>query len=160
VRRWVALGAVALALLTPACGGGTERPEGLVERWLISLNQGAAGRPDRYADDAVSEQVLPGWRNRDPGALDVIQVGTSSPGEGGIAQVPFRIETLDGEATLALANVETGRIAGIVMPDAVTPPSAWEPGTTPTGWIVAGLAGIALAALAAGLVLLVRPRRA
>jgi hypothetical protein len=42
-HRFWALAFVVLVL--PACAS-TERPEGLVERWLVSLNQGAAGRPE------------------------------------------------------------------------------------------------------------------
>jgi len=64
-RRFWALAFVVLVL--PACAS-TERPEGLVERWLVSLNQGAAGRPEEYAADDLSEQILPSFRTADPGS--------------------------------------------------------------------------------------------
>jgi hypothetical protein len=48
------------AILAGSCAAQAQRPEGIVERWLVSLNQGAAGRPDLYAPDEVSELVLPG----------------------------------------------------------------------------------------------------
>jgi len=67
-------GAALLVALLPACGG-TDRPEGVVGRWLISLNQGAAGRPGRYAPESISQQILPGWSECDPGALDLTEVG-------------------------------------------------------------------------------------
>ena len=57
VRR--ALACVLLALAFTACTQAA-RPEGVVENWLRSLNQGAAGRPDRYAPDEVSQRVVPG----------------------------------------------------------------------------------------------------
>jgi len=77
VKRLAAAAAVVVAL-QPACGG-TDRPEGVVERWLISLNQGAAGRPGRYAPAQVSDQILPGWSECDPGALDLTEVGRGAP---------------------------------------------------------------------------------
>jgi len=105
VRRLVALAAVACALL-PACAS-TDRPEGVVERWLISLNQGSAGRPDRYADPDVSERILPGWDACEPGALDTIRVGrqmtragTEHVGDGSVAVVPYEVEYADDAAEL------------------------------------------------------------
>ena len=73
MRRALLVAVVALVALTSACSS-EQRPEGITERWLLSLNQGAAGRPDRYAPDEVSEQVVPGWHDLDPGFLDVITV--------------------------------------------------------------------------------------
>lgn len=93
MRRGGALG-IALAFLLVACAG-TDRPEGVVERWLASLNQGAAGRPDRYAPRPTSDAVLPGWRALDPGELDVIEVGRGRASSDA-AEVPFRIVRLDG----------------------------------------------------------------
>jgi hypothetical protein len=132
---------------------GQERPEGIVERWLLSLNQGAAGRPDAYAPDDVSRQVVPGWEELDPGELDVIEVGRSAPGEGGIDQVPFRIVTVDGEELIGLANVDDGRVAGILT-SAQTPivplpsqggPSGLEP-VHAAGWLAAlAVAGVLIA---------------
>lgn len=106
MRRALALGLLALALL-PACAGA-DRPEGVVERWLASLNQGAAGRPERSAPDEVSEAVVPGWRGRDPGELDVIEVGRGRRVSADAAEVPFRVVRLDGAELERTAIVRRG----------------------------------------------------
>jgi len=144
VRR---TGAALVLLMLAACATA-QRPAGLVERWLLSLNQGSAGRPGVYAPAAVSDQVLLDRDRLDPGALDVIEVGRSSPGEGGIEQVPFRVVTVDGDEIRAVADVRDGRIIGIISasPTSVGPlPSEGGPGIEPvpaTDWLVAtGLAG-------------------
>jgi hypothetical protein len=93
-------------LVLPACGG-TDRPEGVVERWLISLNQGKAGQPERYAPDALSQQILPNWQKRDPGDLDVIEVGRGEPKGGPTYVVPFRVQRLDGKELTGIAEVVT-----------------------------------------------------
>jgi hypothetical protein len=109
-----------------------ERPEGVVERWLISLNQGAAGEPERFAPDRLSELVLPGWRELEPGELDVIEVGlgraTGRASVPWVAEVPFRVVTIDGGETIgvalvappgarpAIAGIETGRDPGVPLP--------------------------------------------
>jgi hypothetical protein len=139
---------VALAACT-----GQERPEGIVERWLLSLNQGAAGRPDAYAPEDVSRQVVPGWDELDPGELDVIEVGRAATGEGGMRQVPFRVVTIDGDELIGLANVDDGRVVGIVT-SAQTPigplpseggPSGLEP-VHAAGWLAAlAVAGVLIA---------------
>jgi hypothetical protein len=107
VRR-SALPLVVLVLALPACAG-TERPEGIVERWLISLNQGAAGEPERYARDQVSELLVPEWELLEPGQLDKIEVGrgrVEGPfllGEDDQHLVPLAIERLDGGRLRATA---------------------------------------------------------
>lgn len=106
MRRALALGLALLALL-PACAGA-DRPEGVVERWLASLNQGAAGRPERAAPEGVSQVVLPGWRGRDPGELDVIEVGRARRISADAAEVPFRVVRLDGTALERTAIVRRG----------------------------------------------------
>jgi hypothetical protein len=118
VRRAFAVSALALLLLS-ACGG-TDRPEGVVERWLVTLNQGKAGEPEKYAPERLSREILPHWESRDPGDLDVIEVGkgrTLSHGfgiaEGQVVSavlVPYRVKrssgvSIDGEAVV-------GRIRG------------------------------------------------
>lgn len=103
--RRAALALVALVLALPACAG-TERPEGIVERWLISLNQGAAGEPERYADDTLSDSVLPRRERLEPGGLDVIEVGDARAGPGGSFLVPFQVVELDGTAARAFAVLE------------------------------------------------------
>jgi hypothetical protein len=103
VRRALVLLMVA-ALLLPACGG-TDRPEGVVERWLISLNQGKAGQPEKYAPDALSQRILPNWQKRDPGDLDVIEVGRGKPNGGPTYVVPFRVQRVDGQTLTGTAEV-------------------------------------------------------
>lgn len=105
----------ALALLGTAlvACAGTQRPEGIVERWLISLNQGSAGRPGVYATDDVSQIVLPDWQARDPGELDVIRVGRGGPGEAGTQQVPFGVVYRDGSARRFLATLVRGRVVAL-----------------------------------------------
>jgi hypothetical protein len=88
-RLFVAAGIAAILLV--ACGG-TNRPEGVVERWLVSLNQGKAGEPQKYAVPAVTDTVLPNWKACDPGSLDVIEVGQHGAGPNGSALVPYRIK--------------------------------------------------------------------
>jgi len=93
VRRLLALAGLA-AILLVSCGG-TNRPEGAVERWLITLNQGKAGQPQKYATPAVTNRVLPGWSSCDTGSLDVIEVGAHATGTEGYPQVvlvPYRIK--------------------------------------------------------------------
>ena len=95
-----------LALLLLAACGGTDRPEGVVERWLISLNQGKAGRPDQYAPERLSQRILPHWQTRDPGDLDVIEVGSGKRYSTAFEKcpsrcpsewlVPFRVERTSG----------------------------------------------------------------
>jgi hypothetical protein len=92
VKRLAAAAFLAAGLLA-ACGR-TDRPEGVVERWLVSLNQGSAGRPDHFAESGVSEQILPGWQGCDPGAFDVIEVGIGGMfpvREGQLAVAPYRV---------------------------------------------------------------------
>lgn len=104
--------AVLVVLLLPSCGG-TDRPEGVVERWLVSLNQGKAGQPEKYAPDELSQQILPNWQERDPGALDVIEVGTGGRvvPEGGVPPaekrylVPYRVTRLNGRELRGTAEL-------------------------------------------------------
>lgn len=93
---------VLAAVLLPACGG-TDRPEGVVERWLISLNQGSAGQPQKYAPERLSQRILPNWASRDPGNLDVIEVGrgrtyltTQVSLDPEHALVPYRVKMVSG----------------------------------------------------------------
>jgi hypothetical protein len=113
VRR-VVIAAVLTTLACSACAS-QERPEGIVERWLLALNQGAAGEPDRYASDAASEEVLPGWEQLDPGELDVVEVARAgTPREGTCAEgtwfVPFRVVRLDGSQLRSVACVAGARV--------------------------------------------------
>lgn len=167
-------GLVAVAtLLLPACAG-TDRPEGIVERWLTSLNQGAAGRPSRYAPDSVSQEVLPNWRNLDPGELDVIEVGrgrtfVSLSFVEGAARVPFRVVEASGREVRATALLQRGpdgtgativRIepgtAGLLLPSEGGPPIERA---TPAMWLAAAGAALFFALLSAALMALVSRRR-
>jgi hypothetical protein len=75
------------------------RPEGVVQRWLVSLNQGSAGRPERWADGDATATVAPWWP-AEPDHIDATDVGAASGGD-----VPFRIETTDGVVTTGIAAV-------------------------------------------------------
>jgi hypothetical protein len=163
MRRLLLLLAL-VAAAAPGCAP-TERPEGVVERWLLSLNQGAAGHPDRYAPARLSDAVLPGWRDRDPGALDVIEVGVTRPGREGTLLVPFQVTRVDEQVARAFAVVASRdgelRIVGLEPPPDSGP--AREPGfvqrsgvgARPIAWLAAFAVAVALIALAAGLMRLV-----
>lgn len=167
MRRSRVLAAVIAAVLLTGCGDQTDRPEGIVERWLLSLNQGAAGRPDLYAPAQISEQVVPGWRELEPGELDRIVIGTdrgTATCEEHCAEVPFLVADLRGHVTEGVAVVEsldgdTWRIAGI-EPGASglsEEGSAWSVAGAPgSAWPVAVGVAILLAVLAALLVRVVR----
>jgi hypothetical protein len=148
VRRLVAFLLLGVAL-APACAGA-QRPEGIVERWLVSLNQGAAGEPFRYADDEATAMLAPDWDTRDPGAYDVIRVGT--PSEGG--SIPFRLTGSDGGDTGGLAFVATRELVegteSVVIAVTLQVPApdvraVWSRGTGASSWILAALAAIVLA---------------
>lgn len=162
MRRALALGLLALALL-PACAGA-DRPEGVVERWLISLAQGAAGRPERYAPDAVSEAVLPGWRELDPGQLDVIEVGRGRSLGADAVEVPVRVVRLDGTELERAVVVRRGpqgwRVEGLEPTRTDLPlPSEGGPPIAAAGapwWLGALAAAIAFGLGAETLMALVR----
>jgi hypothetical protein len=119
------------ALLLPSCAG-TDRPEGVVERWLIALNQGSAGRPSQYAPEALSQQILPHWASRDPGDIDTIEVGKAVsvqmsyidhrlPLNTRAAEVPYRVVLKKGgikmEGVAEMVSVKSNwQIVGILPP--------------------------------------------
>jgi hypothetical protein len=158
VRRALALAA---AVVARAACTQEARPDGVVENWLRSLNQGAAGRPDRYAPDVVSQQVVPGWHDLDPGQLDVIEVGaptTTATGQ----DVPFRLVDVDGAQTFAIAhlaaNGNSWRIASV---DAGAPASGFETAAAERerlipGWPLAVIAAVVSSLAAVGVLTLVR----
>ena len=163
MRRALLVAVVALGALISACSSG-QRPEGITERWLLSLNQGAAGQPGRYAPDEVSEQVVPGWHELDPGFLDVITVGPQEfvrragfPG----AFVPFHLVTKDGDEIDGTAHLlqdgDSWRIAdvggGTPSTEGGTPFGAGLP-----GWPIALALGALLALAALGLLTIVQRR--
>jgi hypothetical protein len=147
VRRALLLLMLAVLLL-PACGN-TDRPEGVVERWLISLNQGKAGEPEKYAPDALSQRILPNWQKRDPGDLEVIEVGKGGASRTGPTYlVPFRIQRLDGNELDAIAEVVSPlhgpppwHIERLLAPDVAlrVPSQGGTPvgSSTPTIWLAA-----------------------
>jgi hypothetical protein len=156
--------------------GSTERPEGVAERWLLSLDQGAAGRPGRYGGplaEAAALAVLPDWRSRDPGSLDRVEVGVANVSEaaGSIdAEVPFRLETTDGEVVSGTVDaarcggdpVTTGgdwcirgaRRAGGPAPVEMR----WSAGADASDWFRAFVVGLGLSAIAVAIVAIVRRR--
>lgn len=153
---------VALVALVSACTS-EQRPEGVTERWLLSLDQGAAGRPDRFAPDEVSQAVVPGWHDLDPGAFDVIEVGPRlATGSGdAAASVPFRLVSTDG--------IETHGVAALTLADGTWQVTRAEIGTmTPAasapfgaglpGWPIALAAGALFALAALGLLTIVQRR--
>lgn len=156
------------AILAGSCAEETERPEGIVERWLVSLNQGAAGRPDRYAPDEVSERVLPGWRDLEPGELDEIEIGADRGTrmcEEHCADVPFRITDLDGDVTEGVAHIDSisgtgSRVTSVDLGRAglAANDGAWSTtGASATAWSLAIAAAVILAVLAVMGVRLIRP---
>jgi hypothetical protein len=159
-RQLLLLVLVAVIAAAPACATA-ERPEGVVERWLISLNQGAAGHPDRYAPAWASETVVPAWRDLEPGELDLIEVGAARRAPDGAALVPFQIEDRNGTVTRAFAVVEerdaTPRIVGFEPPPDSGP--GLDPGfalrsadgARPVAWLAAFAIAIGLIVLTVGL---------
>jgi hypothetical protein len=167
VRRLMAASLVFLAL--SACGE-TQRPEGIVERWLQSLDQGRAGTPERYATtDEVSEEVLAGYRDLAPGQFDVIEVGEAREPAGVTRPdssriVPVRIVTTDGvEQRLNVVTVPLAagwRVAGIDSQDPVgVLPSEGGPanaGISSVAWLAGVSAALLLTAIALLLMAFVR----
>jgi hypothetical protein len=108
--RCVAILAISAGVLLPACAS-TNRPEGAVEAWLNSLNQGSAGRPERYAPDELSQHVLPDWATREPGDLDLIEVGKGRfeprayGGRPDIYAVPYRVKDTEGTTRTGIAGL-------------------------------------------------------
>jgi hypothetical protein len=151
---------VLLTLAALSSCATSERPEGIVERWLISLNQGAAGDPGTYAADELSQAVLPDWDELEPGQLDVIEVGRAREGPNGTVLVPFQVRYLveDGEGA-ARAFAVVGPRAGSPRIIRLQPPPDSGPGVDPDFAARAGSSAAVPAWLAAlgiaGLLILV-----
>jgi hypothetical protein len=172
VKRGV-LAAALLLLVLPGCAS-RERPEGIVERWLLALNQGGAGEPLRYAEVDVTNALVPEWRSAEPGTFDVIEVGKGVPCVRGPigceARVPFRVELVDGREQRMDAFVVSGppsvdrhrRVGALVSHDETLalPSGGGEPieSVQVPGLLMA--AGIGLALVFAGEALMRLIRRA
>ena len=154
--------ALALILLV-AVGACTsaDRPEGTVERWLTSLNQGDAGRPDRYADGAVTAEVAPTWDTEEPGWIDTISVGMATDAGVGVRSVPFRIEPVEGDpvsgtVTLGTRTLEDGTtqpvVTSVALGDVVVPAGASHGKADGSAWLFASGLGLLMALAATGLV--------
>ena len=155
--------AVLVALSIVACSA-SERPEGIVERWLTSMNQGEAGAPDRYANDDVTAQVAPTWDMNDPGWIDEIVVGGAEEGAGGASLVPFRLVPLEGHpisgvatvAPRALADGSTQPVVAEVSIQEVPPQEGgWQAGMDTAAWFLAIAIGALIATVALAVVGLV-----
>jgi len=157
VRRFAALAVVAM-LAVPACASD-ERPEGVVERWLASVDQAEAGRPERWTvRPLLTDDFFP--EITEPGAFDEIrvgdaqQVGTPKPGY----RVPFSGTLVVGGRVIAFwgyAIVREGpdglRIARFATPPGFPPTGAQDAftastrETTPVGaWVIALVVAAAL----------------
>jgi hypothetical protein len=114
VKRFLVI--VLMLVSSTACATETARPEGIVERWLLALNQGSAGEPDHFAPAHVSDSILPGWEELGPGGFDVIEVGSRhrvmNVCDEGLT-VPFRAVFLDGAEVSDAACVVGPRIVGL-----------------------------------------------
>ena len=159
--------AVLLLLALAGCADQT-RPEGVVERWLLALNQGSAGEPERFADAAVSEEVLPRWDEREPGELDVIEVASAGGSLDACDEdqllVPFRVVPLEGEELVAGACVSGSRIVRLTgstgVPRSVFPSEGGTAveATTGSAWWAAVGVGLGLALVGEAAMRLVRVR--
>jgi len=111
VKRTVLL-ALLLVVALSSCGDRS-RLEGVVERWLLALNQGAAGRAGRYADPPTSRLILPGYAKADPGRLDAVEVGAAQKKDCSW-EVPFRVVRIDGQEIRGFAIIRTCPTAPIL----------------------------------------------
>jgi hypothetical protein len=174
VRRFRAIAAAAALLVFAACGSA-QRPEGVAERWLLSLGQGAAGAPDRFGGEPALEaatSVLPDWRTREPGSIDRTEVGTAVVSERAgtsTASIPFRIETSDGEVvtgTVDEASCGEGPpgsgwgVRGAELGAAVALDGTWSAGANGSDWAWAIVAAVLLCGLAVVLVAAITRRSA
>jgi hypothetical protein len=103
MRRALVFG---ILLVTLAACTDRVRWEGHVERWLLSLNQGAAGQADRFAHEELSDRILPNAATGEPGRLDVIEVGSARRAACSF-RVPFRVVRIDGVALEGFAVIQT-----------------------------------------------------
>ncbi len=155
-----------------------ERPEGIVERWLLALNQGSAGQPGRYAPESLSQTILPDWRHAEPGHFDVIDVqpaavrscsvavtGDSCEPKGRLASVPFVLETTDGAVSrFEVTLVEHGGTWNAVALEPNELPrtlrdTGWPSTLKLSSWLAAIALGLAVTAFATATMWLAGRRR-
>ncbi len=166
----------ALMLLALAgCASQEQRPEGIVQRWLVALNQGSAGEPGRYAPESLSRTILPDWRFSEPGHFDVIEVrpaairgcsvavvGDSCEPQGRMASVPFNLEDTDGAvASFEVTLVEhrgSWKAVALEPNDHPMPlgKQGWPSTLDWSSWLLAGLTALCITALTVALMMLVR----
>ena len=155
MKRGIVLACLGLVVLV-GCSQ-SPRPEGVVQRWLVSLNQGSAGRPGQWADAGVTTTVAPWWP-AEPDHIDEMDVGTANG-----QAVPFRIETTDGTVTSGVATVGTRAtsdgsepyVASVSLGD--VPVEAHKVGGLSSAELAAAaVVGIVLALAAVGVLTLVR----
>jgi len=159
--------AVFFLLLALSACAAQERPEGIVERWLLALNQGRAGEPDRYAEPSVSSRILPGYATVDPGEFDVVEVGRATPSCGVSGWfVPFRVVLLSRTEIRSVACTDAGRVVELIRtrsneaPDNLDAlpseggPAIGSAGTS--GWLLALGTGMGLILLSEAAMRLVR----
>jgi hypothetical protein len=124
---------------------------------FVSLNQGSAGSPERWADAGATAAVAPWWP-AEPDDIDAMDVGAATGGD-----VPFRIETTDGVVTTGVATVgrrDTGSgsepyVAAVRLGEVPVVPH--DPGGLSARAIGLAIAvAVALALAALGLLALVR----
>jgi hypothetical protein len=156
----------------------TTSSEGVVDRWLLALNQGSAAKPGRHAPESLSQTILPDWSRAEPGHFDVIEVqpaavrscadavaGDSCEPRGRMASVPFNLETTEGAVfSFEVTLVEhEGTWNAIALEPNDHPMTLRVPGWPSTiessSWLVAIAVGFAVAAAATALMRLVRRRR-
>lgn len=173
MKRWVLAALMLLALA--GCASQEQRPEGIVQRWLLALNQGSAGEPGRYAPESLSQTILPDWRRSEPGHFDVIEVrpaairgcsmavaGDSCEPQGRMASVPFNLEDTDGAVfSFEVTLVEHGGTWNAVALEPNDHPmtlgeQGWPSTLDWSSWLLAGLIALCVTALAAALMRLVQ----
>ena len=165
MRRGLLLLAAVFALASCAT---QERPEGIVERWLLALNQGSAGEPDHYAPAEVSNAVLPGWERLGPGELDTIEVGHATDRAPCFDRLPIRVIETDGHETEGYAVLQScPTVSGreiVEFEQTKVPARTFLSeggrafGSAPiSAWLVAIGTGLAIALLSEGSMRLARP---
>lgn len=148
MRKWFAL--LALAAVAASCSTSDQRPEGIVERWIVSMNQGVAGEPWRWADDDATARVSPTWDTNEPGSIDSFSLG-SARAEGDGFVVPFTLERTDGrvasgDAVVAWRSLEGEASELVVEQVRLGVPTGetgrWQEAAPAAAWPIALLTGV------------------